>query len=172
MANYVLEHHGVKGQRWGIRRYQNDDGSLTSEGRKRYGIVESIKSYNTKQKKKKQLEKARVAKVEKKAAAEKRAEDLKKGKVPIKKMTDEEIKARIARLELEKTLKNLESETTQVAISKGKKFINKLVDSTADKVADNVGADLVAQTLKSYAAEYINKKAGSERVFANNKKKG
>lgn len=33
-----LYHHGVKGQRWGIRRYQNDDGTLTAEGRKRYGV--------------------------------------------------------------------------------------------------------------------------------------
>lgn len=33
--NTYLMHHGVKGQRWGIRRYQNEDGSLTKEGRKR-----------------------------------------------------------------------------------------------------------------------------------------
>ena len=31
-----LEHHGIKGQRWGVRRYRNYDGSLTSEGKKRY----------------------------------------------------------------------------------------------------------------------------------------
>lgn len=27
-----LEHHGIKGQKWGVRRYQNEDGSLTKEG--------------------------------------------------------------------------------------------------------------------------------------------
>ncbi len=40
MSNYdynVLCHHGIKGQKWGIRRYQNEDGSLTIEGKKRYG---------------------------------------------------------------------------------------------------------------------------------------
>lgn len=37
-TNYIdefLEHHGIKGQKWGIRRYQNLDGSLTAAGRKR-----------------------------------------------------------------------------------------------------------------------------------------
>ena len=32
-----LYHHGVKGQKWGVRRYQNEDGSLTAEGRDKYG---------------------------------------------------------------------------------------------------------------------------------------
>ena len=32
-----LAHHGIKGQRWGIRRFQNKDGSLTSAGKKRSG---------------------------------------------------------------------------------------------------------------------------------------
>lgn len=33
-----LAHHGIKGQKWGIRRFQNPDGSLTAEGRKRRGV--------------------------------------------------------------------------------------------------------------------------------------
>ena len=33
-----LYHHGIKGQRWGIRRFQNPDGSLTNAGRMRYGV--------------------------------------------------------------------------------------------------------------------------------------
>lgn len=39
-----LAHHGTKGQKWGVRRYQNEDGSLTSEGRKHYGVGTSNKS--------------------------------------------------------------------------------------------------------------------------------
>lgn len=35
-----LAHHGIKGQKWGIRRYQNEDGSLTEAGKKRrYGSI-------------------------------------------------------------------------------------------------------------------------------------
>lgn len=37
-----LFHHGIKGQKWGIRRYQNADGTLTPEGVKRYGTVENF----------------------------------------------------------------------------------------------------------------------------------
>ena len=35
MNEHELYHHGIKGQRWGVRRYQNVDGTLTYEGRKR-----------------------------------------------------------------------------------------------------------------------------------------
>lgn len=37
METNVLQHYGVKGQKWGVRRYQNADGSLTSAGKKHYG---------------------------------------------------------------------------------------------------------------------------------------
>lgn len=37
----TLTHHGVKGQKWGVRRYQNYDGTLTAKGRERYVNVES-----------------------------------------------------------------------------------------------------------------------------------
>lgn len=31
-----LYHHGIHGQKWGVRRYQNSDGTLTPEGKERY----------------------------------------------------------------------------------------------------------------------------------------
>ena len=37
MSNDILIHHGIKGMKWGIRRFQKKDGSLTSAGKSRYG---------------------------------------------------------------------------------------------------------------------------------------
>ena len=42
----TLYHHGIKGQKWGIRRFQNEDGSLTSAGREHYGYGVIGKSIN------------------------------------------------------------------------------------------------------------------------------
>ena len=38
MSSVYLAHHGIKGMRWGIRQWQNPDGSLTPAGRIRYGV--------------------------------------------------------------------------------------------------------------------------------------
>lgn len=38
-----LYHHGVKGMKWGVRKYQNEDGSLTSAGKSRYATVADAK---------------------------------------------------------------------------------------------------------------------------------
>lgn len=41
MSDLYLAHHGIKGMRWGVRRYQNEDGSLTEAGRKHYDKLDS-----------------------------------------------------------------------------------------------------------------------------------
>ena len=42
MDDAYLMHHGIKGQHWGIRRYQKSDGSYTAEGLLRYGIEKGL----------------------------------------------------------------------------------------------------------------------------------
>lgn len=46
MEEYLM-HHGIKGQKWGVRRFQNSDGSLTAEGQKRYYDSGEKKSLRT-----------------------------------------------------------------------------------------------------------------------------
>lgn len=46
-----LYHHGIKGQKWGVRRWQNEDGSLTPEGIRRYGTVENFNYQRARKKK-------------------------------------------------------------------------------------------------------------------------
>lgn len=58
MNNSYLMHHGIKGQKWGVRRFQNPDGTLTDAGKNRYYtkdeygrdvLNENGKKYNKKQ---------------------------------------------------------------------------------------------------------------------------
>lgn len=42
MTRDELYHHGIKGQHWGQRRWQNEDGSLTSAGREHYGYGKGL----------------------------------------------------------------------------------------------------------------------------------
>lgn len=41
MGYVYLQHHGILGQKWGVRRFQNADGSYTAAGKKRYGDGEN-----------------------------------------------------------------------------------------------------------------------------------
>lgn len=46
MRNKELKHYGIKGMKWGIRRYQNKDGSLTAVGKRRYAKNYELKLDN------------------------------------------------------------------------------------------------------------------------------
>ena len=78
-TNEELFHHGIKGMRWGIRRYQNKDGSLTPKGQKRYNKeMEKLKA-----EKKKLRNEARVKKkMDKLDELKSDVEKLKNGEEP------------------------------------------------------------------------------------------
>lgn len=48
----ALMHHGIKGQKWGVRRYQNPDGSYTAAGKERRNGNSNLKRLNDVQYKK------------------------------------------------------------------------------------------------------------------------
>ena len=78
-----LYHFGTKGMKWGRRRYQNEDGSLTDEGRQHYGysLKRTIKNIGEARRKKKAAKKrAQALEKARKARAEKRAHEQAKNK--------------------------------------------------------------------------------------------
>lgn len=155
MDNNELQHWGIKGMRWGVRRYQNKDGTLTLAGKRREKQLAKQRVEN--------LKKAREAKAERKS---KIATDS----LSPKKMTEKELNDRIARLELEKKYRDAVREN-RASMARGKRFIDKFLDSTVDKVAENAAADVVAQAIKVVVVKGTNKAFGDEVVFTNNKKK-
>lgn len=152
-----LYHHGIKGMRWGIRRFQNADGSLKPEGEKRYGsgksLGQTIKAYKVSRQRKKNLEKARAAKVEKQKTAEERAKLIAKGKIRPKDMTQEELNARITRLESERRIKQLERETYEA--SKGKKFVDGLMNKVITPAATAAGEQFLRKYLNDVGDDIL-----------------
>lgn len=99
--NY-LEHHGIKGQRWGVRRFQNEDGTRTSEGQKRYN--QNTSSFGAKIKK-------AVNKTGEFAKTKiKQKIDERNGKSPASSFSDSELNERLARMRKEAEYTRLQRE--------------------------------------------------------------
>ena len=82
-----LYHWGIKGQKWGVRRYQNPDGTLTAAGKKRYGDGEGTDGSDRPD---------YAPKAPKKSAGD---------------YTDEELRAQINRMQMEKQYRDLAGQT-------------------------------------------------------------
>ena len=160
MSNLYLEHHGILGMKWGVRRYQNKDGSLTPAGKKRYKSTEEELKAREKVIKNAERAKAKVDKLNaKKAELDAREEALKSGKKKVeppkpktmKDMTDDELRAQTNRMQLEKQYidaqKNLAAANPR-QMSAGEKFIKSLKDDVLIPAAKNAGKEYVEKVMK------------------------
>lgn len=136
-----LYHHGIKGQRWGIRRFQNKDGSLTKAGQRRAAKLEA------------EYEKVTGKKVSSSSSSSKSS-----GKKSIKDMTDDELREITNRLNAEKNYmeaqKNHISAQTQLSslqpkqTNKGKELVKEVFDDVIKPAAKNVGKQYLEKMLK------------------------
>lgn len=144
-----LYHHGVLGQRWGFRRYQNPDGTLTPAGRRRANKLAE-----------------KYAKVTgKKLIIKKRSVQGNEKQKPktISEMSDQEIQAKINRMRLEDTyMSMIASRAPKPQVSRGKKFINNIKRNVIAPALTDAGRTLL---------ENLIKKKGNDLIYGNGKSK-
>ena len=167
MESNRLIHYGIKGQKWGIRRFQNSDGSLTSAGRKRYsdsggirGVVSKVKNSVEKRKasSKASTAKKKATKEEEKETKEKESLEKKKERILKSRsakelyenadlFTSQELQSAYNRLTLEKNISSL----VPKEVDKGKQFVDSAL-KTAKTINDAIdtGSKLYNNVAKVY----------------------
>lgn len=130
-SNY-LAHYGIMGMKWGVRRYQNADGSLTVAGKERYGSGEGIKgALASKARTAKNVLKSDSGSKSSKARKEARERDLDD-------ISTEELKRINNRLNEEKRYQDLTKGTT----AEGKRFVNQLATQVATGIITGIAIEV------------------------------
>lgn len=134
----ILEHYGILGMRWGVRRFQNKDGSLTNAGQKRYGGSSDKKVRHKPSSARKlakqraaNLEKARQAKIAKKQYEEDKKKALESGTAAdvLKykgKLTNMELQSAMNRINLEQQLFTMAQKDVKSGWDKMDSLMNKV----------------------------------------------
>lgn len=134
--NYTTElyHHGVLGMRWGVRRYQNRDGTLTNAGKKRAAKLRN------------DYEKVTGKHIDSESGQQSAPSKAK----TVKQMTDEELRDRNNRLMMEKNYLDLQRQINSLTpqhVSAGKKVVQHLGKQVIVPAATNAGKTLLTSFL-------------------------
>lgn len=157
-----LCHWGVKGMKWGVRRYQNADGSLTEKGKKRYERDQRENAGKKKGNKVGQADPNRWVKEDldrsKRVAEEtertvnklKTANDnamrnRPKTRANLSKMTDKELRDKINREYLERQYNDM---FTPQKTNKGREYASKILETTGTIIGITGGALGIAVAIK------------------------
>ncbi|MCM1524234.1 MAG: hypothetical protein NC120_07215 [Ruminococcus sp.] len=157
----VLYHHGIKGQKWGVRRYQNPDGSLTAEGAKRQKRQDMMDKAFTKSikngKDKEAISPAEKIMKDTTNALDNASKltntvssikDRKRTKsLDFSSMSDDDLRKAINRLTMEKQLRSLSSENITDGMTHVKDILS-ITGSTVGITASVVGIIATIQKLK------------------------
>ena len=152
MDNYELIHSGIKGMKWGVRRYQNKDVSLTPAGRKRYNSEMGKLRAEEKTIKNKLATRSKMAKLDAKKnsveALRKQLDDPDESikKKSVKEMTDEELSSAVRRAELEQRYNTLHPKH----FSAGEKFIKEAVGPALTSSAKSLMTEYLTKKGKEY----------------------
>lgn len=169
MENNYLEHYGILGMKWGIRRYRNKDGTLTNAGKKRAAKLEAERRLLDDAKSKNSY----VSKSSSTQEISKKSKD-------VSEMTDEELNKAINRIRNENTYKELTEPKPNQALRTAKerlelerdykrlynelhpqqeKFSKKLIDKLKSESINAVN-EVVAKQGKNLVEKLMNKALG------------
>lgn len=162
-----LSHHGIKGQRWGIRRYQNKDGSLTPAGQKRYDRDQRENAARKKENRidvsepdanrwvREDLSRAKKG-IDESSAFVKQLKDIeqktspksRRDRLDLTEMTDQELRQAIQREQLERQYNDLFGVETQAQISKGRQYARNALEIGGKALAVGSSALGIALAIK------------------------
>lgn len=141
--NDYIQHHGIKGQKWGVRRYQNKDGSLTAAGKKRVQSMNrtSDEQYTGSRHDSEAYKQHRMNK----EADELKKADMREAVTNRRLLSDDDLKKRIERVKMEKQLKELTAEE----IDPGKTFVIRVLSNSGTRFATTLVTGAVLYGVKS-----------------------
>lgn len=151
-----LQHHGIPGMKWGVRRYQNKDGTLTPAGKRREAKLDKQMA-----KQARKYHELKSKKLIKKTSNKKdEPEDIHKKK-NVNNMSDDELRTKASRLELENRYVSAITTYDRLnpkQVSKGRAFVDKVMKDVIVPAATEVAKNKVRDMLTDVVSTQTKKK--------------